>query len=70
MTPLDLVVNAQPPSPLLVGDLEDPEHLMPEAAAQIRDATEIRFEGVGRLNAFLASDRQLPSVEAFLAKHS
>ena len=68
-TPWDLVVNAQPPALILVGDLEDPEHLMTEAVAQMRDATEVRFDGVGHINAFLASDRQLPHVEAFLAKH-
>lgn len=68
-TPWDMVVNAQPPALILVGELEDPEHLMTEAAAQMRDATEIRFEGLGHINAFLASDRQLPHVEAFLAQH-
>jgi hypothetical protein len=53
----------------LVGDLEDSEHLMTQAVAQMKDATEIRFDGVGHINAFLASDRQLPHVEAFLARH-
>ena len=70
VTPWDLVVNAKPPSLLLVGDLEDEEHLMTEVAAVMKDATEIRFEGVGHIKAFLASDRVLPHVEAFLAKHS
>jgi pimeloyl-ACP methyl ester carboxylesterase len=69
ITPWDLVVNTQPPALILVGDLEDPEHLMTEAAAQMRDATETRLEGVGHINGFLASDRQLPHIEAFLAKH-
>jgi hypothetical protein len=53
----------------LVGDLEDSEHLMTKAVAQMKDATEIRFEGVGHINAFLASDLQIPHVEAFLARH-
>jgi hypothetical protein len=35
----------------------------------MRDATEIRFEGLGHIKAFLASDRVLPHVEAFLTKH-
>src|ERR1700694_62117 len=69
VTPWDLVVTAKPPSLLLVGDLEDEEHLMTEVAAEMKDATEIRFEGVGHIKAFLASDRVLPHVEAFLAKH-
>lgn len=69
VSPWDLVVNAQPPCLLLVGDLEDPEHLMTEAAAQMRDATEVRLEGLGHINAFLASQLVLPHVEAFLAKH-
>jgi hypothetical protein len=68
-SPWDLVVNAQPPALILVGELEDPEHLMTEAVAHMRDATEIRLEGVGHINGFLASDRQLPHVEAFLATH-
>ena len=57
------------PALSLVGDLEDSEHLMTKAVAQMRDAIEIRFDGVGHINAFLASDRQLPHVEAFLARH-
>ena len=70
VTPWDLVVNAKPPSLLLVGDLEDDEHLMTEAATQMKDATEVRFLGLGHINAFLASEQVLPHVEAFLAKHS
>lgn len=70
VTPWDLVVNARPPSLLLVGDLEDDEHLMTEVAAQMEDATEVRFEGLGHIKAFLATDHVLPHVEAFLAKHS
>jgi pimeloyl-ACP methyl ester carboxylesterase len=69
VTPWDLVVGAKPPCLLLVGDLEDGGRLMTEAAAQMRDATEIRFEGLGHIKAFLASDRVLPHVRAFLAKH-
>jgi pimeloyl-ACP methyl ester carboxylesterase len=69
VTPWDLVVNAKPPSLLLVGDLEDDGHLMTEVAAQMKDAIEIRFVGLGHINAFLASDQVLPHVEAFLAKH-
>lgn len=69
-SPWDLVVNAQQPSLLLVGDLEDPEHLMTEVAALMNDATEVRFEGLGHINAFLARDLVLPKVEGFLAKHS
>jgi hypothetical protein len=42
---------------------------MTEAAAQMRDATEVRFEGVAHINGFLASDRQLPHMQAFLARH-
>jgi pimeloyl-ACP methyl ester carboxylesterase len=68
-TPWDLVVNAEPPALILVGDLEDPEHLMTEAAEVMRDATEIRIEGLGHIKAFLASDLVLPHVEAFLARH-
>jgi pimeloyl-ACP methyl ester carboxylesterase len=68
-TPWQMVVTAKPPSLILVGDLEDPEHLMTEAAGLMRDATEIRFEGLGHIKAFLASDRVLPHVEAFLTKH-
>jgi pimeloyl-ACP methyl ester carboxylesterase len=69
-SPWDLVVNAQPATLLVVGDLEDPEHLMTEAAAAMRDATEVRIEGLGHINAFLASDRVLPHITAFLAKHT
>ena len=70
VTPWDLVVNAQQPSLLLVGDLEDPEHLMTEVAAQMHDATEVRFQGLGHINAFLASERALPFVEGFLVRHT
>jgi pimeloyl-ACP methyl ester carboxylesterase len=69
VSPWDLVVNAKPPSLLLVGDLEDDRHLMTEVAGQMKDATEIRFEGLGHIKAFVASDRVLPHVEAFLANH-
>jgi pimeloyl-ACP methyl ester carboxylesterase len=68
-TPWDLVVTAKHPTLLLVGELEDGEHLMTEAAAQMKDATEVRFDGLGHINAFLASERVLPRVEAFLASH-
>jgi pimeloyl-ACP methyl ester carboxylesterase len=70
VSPWDLVVNAKHPSLLLVGDLEDGQHLMTEAAAKMADAAEVRFEGLGHINAFLASGQVLPHVEAFLAKHS
>jgi pimeloyl-ACP methyl ester carboxylesterase len=70
VTPWDLVVNAKQPALLLVGDLEDDEHLVTEVAGLMTDATEIRFEGLGHIKAFLASDLVLPHVRAFLAKHS
>jgi pimeloyl-ACP methyl ester carboxylesterase len=69
-TPWDMVAGTQAPSLILVGDLEDPDHLMTEVAALMKDATEIRIEGLGHIKAFLASDRALPHVEAFLAEHS
>jgi pimeloyl-ACP methyl ester carboxylesterase len=69
-TPWDMVVNTPTPTLILVGDLEDPEHLMTEAAALMKDATEVRFEGLGHIKAFLASELALPHVESFLAKHS
>jgi hypothetical protein len=43
---------------------------MTEAAAQMSDATEIRIEGLGHIKAFLATDRVLPHIDAFLAMHT
>jgi pimeloyl-ACP methyl ester carboxylesterase len=69
-TPWDMVVGTRTPALLVVGDLEDPEHLITQAAALMKNGTEVRIEGLGHINAFLASDRVLPHVEAFLAEHS
>jgi pimeloyl-ACP methyl ester carboxylesterase len=69
ITPWDLVVGTPSPSLVLVGDLEDPEHLMTEMAAGMKHATEAHFQGLGHIKSFLASDLVLPHVEAFLGKH-
>ncbi len=65
-SPWDILVKTRHRSLMLVGDLEDPEGLMSQAAAQMADATEVRLDGVGHIKAFLASDRVAPHVEAFL----
>jgi pimeloyl-ACP methyl ester carboxylesterase len=69
ITPWDLVVGTKSPSLVLVGDLEDPDHLMTEVVAGMSDATEARFQGLGHIKSYLASDLVLPHVDAFLGNH-
>jgi hypothetical protein len=54
----------------VVGALEDPDDFMQEVASSMRDAIRVRIQGLGHINAFLASETVLPHVTEFLSKHS
>ncbi len=58
------------PTLFVVGALEDPEDTMQELASSMPNATRVRLEGLGHINAFLASDKVLPRATGFLSKHS
>ena len=51
---------------MIVGELEDPDDLMGQAAALMPAATRVRIPRREHINAFLASDLALPIVREFL----
>ncbi len=53
---------------MIVGELEDPDDLMGEAASLMPDATRVRIPGREHINAFLASELVLPAVREFLLR--
>jgi pimeloyl-ACP methyl ester carboxylesterase len=55
------------PTLFVVGELEDPDDSMAEAAATMQDASRFRIQEQGHINAFLRSDLVLPRVLTFLA---
>lgn len=58
------------PVQMVVGDLEDPEHLNDQAARLMRDARVLRLEGLDHLGAFVRSDLVIPTAIEFLARVS
>jgi len=57
------------PTLFLVGELEDPDDVMAEAAARMMNATRMRTPRLGHINAFLRSEIVLPRALAFLAEN-
>jgi pimeloyl-ACP methyl ester carboxylesterase len=58
------------PTLFLVGELEDPEDRMAEAAAEMPHGRRIRIPSKGHINGFLDSTFVLPQVQRFLAETS
>jgi pimeloyl-ACP methyl ester carboxylesterase len=58
------------PTLFLVGELEDPENRMAEAAALVPNGIRHRVSGQGHINAFIRSDLVLPLVTEFLSTHA
>lgn len=56
------------PTLFLVGELEDPDDVIAEAAARTPSATRMRGPRLGHINAFLRSELVLQRAMAFLAK--
>jgi pimeloyl-ACP methyl ester carboxylesterase len=56
------------PTLFIVGEHEDPEDEMAEAAELMSDGKRVRIEGQGHINAFLRSDLVLPYVLEFLGR--
>lgn len=64
---LDAAPSVAAPTLFVVGALEDPDDFMQEVASSMPNATRVRLEGLGHINAFLASNRVLPYVTEFLS---
>jgi pimeloyl-ACP methyl ester carboxylesterase len=58
------------PTLFVTGELEDPDDVMAEAAALLRDGRRVRVPGKGHINGFLDHEFVLPVVESFLAAHA
>ncbi len=67
-SPWDALPHIDVPTLMIVGELEDPDDLMAEAAAAMPDATRIRIPGREHIKAFLASELVLPHVREFLLR--
>jgi pimeloyl-ACP methyl ester carboxylesterase len=67
-SPWDALAKIDLPTLMVVGELEDPDDLMGQAASTMPNATRIRIPGREHINAFLASDLVLPPVTRFLAE--
>jgi hypothetical protein len=65
--PWDALSKIDVPTLMLVGELEDPNDLMGNAASTMPNATRIRIPRREHINAFLDSEQVLPSVTRFLA---
>jgi pimeloyl-ACP methyl ester carboxylesterase len=58
------------PALMIVGELEDPEDVMGEAAALMPNATRVRLPELEHINAFLDSEQALGYVLEFLGRHA
>jgi len=69
-SPWDALPLVDAPVLMIVGELEDPEDVMGEAASLMKDATRIRLLDLEHINAFLDSGQVLPHVTEFLGRHA
>ena len=69
-SPWDALPLIDSPTLMIVGELEDPEDVMGEAASLMRDASRIRIPDREHINAFLGSEIVLPFVSEFLSRHA
>jgi pimeloyl-ACP methyl ester carboxylesterase len=65
--PWDALPEIEVPTLMVVGELEDPDDLMGNAASLMPSATRVRIPNREHINAFLASELVLPPVTRFLA---
>ena len=66
-SPWDAMPLITAPTLLLAGELEDPEDILAEVAAEMPDATRIRIPEREHINAFLYSEFVVPRVLEFLS---
>jgi pimeloyl-ACP methyl ester carboxylesterase len=66
-SPWDALPEVDVPTLIVVGELEDPDDVMGEAASLMPNATRVRIPNKEHINAFLASPEVLPVVLPFLA---
>jgi pimeloyl-ACP methyl ester carboxylesterase len=66
-SPWDALPKVAAPSLILVGELEDPDDVMGEAASLMPNATRVRIPDREHINTFLASELLVPLVSDFLA---
>lgn len=69
-SPWDALPLVDVPTLMIVGELEDPDDLMGEAASQMTQATRVRLPDREHLNAFLDSELAVPHVLEFLGRHA
>lgn len=69
-SPWDALPLIDSPALMIVGELEDPEDVMGEAASRMREAVRIRIPDREHINAFLAAEIVLPYVTEFLTRHA
>jgi pimeloyl-ACP methyl ester carboxylesterase len=69
-SPWDALPLIDSPTLMIVGELEDPEDVMGEAASLMPDASRNRIPDRDHINAFLASEIVLPHVTEFLSRHA
>lgn len=67
--PWDALVRVDAPGMFIVGEKEDPEDEMAQAAARMKLGERVRVPGKGHINAFLDSAFVLPHVCRFLERH-
>lgn len=65
-SPWDAAPRVAVPTLILVGELEDPDDVMGELAAQMPAATRVRIPGREHINAFLDSQFVVPRIQQFL----
>jgi pimeloyl-ACP methyl ester carboxylesterase len=65
--PWDALARVDVPTLMIVGELEDLDDTMGEAATLMPNASRVRIPEREQISAFLASDLALPSIEAFFA---
>jgi pimeloyl-ACP methyl ester carboxylesterase len=66
----DALVDLPTPTLFLTGELEDPDDDVGTLVARMPRGERLRLQGLGHINAFLATEQVLPRVEAFLAEHA
>jgi len=68
-SPWDTLPHVDAPTLIIVGELEDPDDVMGQAASLMPSATRVRIADREHINAFVDSALVLPHVIEFLAAH-
>lgn len=66
----DALPGIDAPTLFVTGELEDPDDAVSQIVAEMRNGEVLRLNGLGHINAFLASDAVLERVTPFLAEHA